>query len=343
MLALSPLVDVLAAGNRALIKPSEITPALSALLAERIASRFRPDEVAVVTGDAEVAAAFAALPFDHLVFTGSTATGRKVMQAAAANLTPVTLELGGKSPAIVGDDYPIEAAARSIALGKLVNAGQTCIAPDYILVPRAKLGPLADALMARFGRMYPKIAGNDDYTTIISRRHYDRLTSAVEAARTAGATILRHGDDDIASRRIAPTLVLDAPSDSLLLTEEIFGPVLPLVAYDTLDEALAFVVARERPLALYAFSHDAAVTSRILAAIPSGGVTLNGTLLHIAQEDLPFGGIGPSGMGAYHGHDGFLRFSHARAVHKIGRFSAFERLGPPWGRLASGMVAMLKR
>ncbi|MHB8285876.1 MAG: coniferyl aldehyde dehydrogenase [Caulobacteraceae bacterium] len=344
LLALSPLVDALAAGNRALLKPSELTPTFSNLLARLIAQSFDESQVAVVTGGVDVAEAFSSLPFDHLIFTGSTAVGRKVMQAAAANLTPVTLELGGKSPAVILPDYPIDKAARSIAFGKFVNAGQTCIAPDYVLVPADKAQAFADAVMRQVKRSYPKLSGNDDYTAIITQRHYDRLAKAVEAARLAGATVMTHCDEsgDVA-RKLGPTVVLNAPHDSLLLTEEIFGPVLPIVGYARLEDALAFVNARDRPLALYGFTDDAGLRERLLDGAISGGVTLNGTLLHIAQESLPFGGVGPSGIGAYHGYEGFRRLSHARGVHQIGAFNAFERMGPPWGVLAATLGRVLSR
>ena len=344
LLALSPLVDALAAGNRALIKPSELTPAFCDLLSRLISQSFAETELAVAVGGVEVAQAFSSLPFDHLIFTGSTAVGRKVMQAAAANLTPVTLELGGKSPAVVLADYPLHKAARSIAFGKFVNAGQTCIAPDYVLVPKASAHAFAQAVMTQARRSYPRIADNADYTSMITQRHYDRLAQAIEAARASGATVLTHEDAGVAAaRKIGPTVVLDLPATSILLTEEIFGPVLPIVAYDSLEDALDFINARDRPLALYAFTHNEQQHRRLLDGATSGGVTLNGTLLHIAQESLPFGGVGPSGIGAYHGYEGFCRFSHARSVHQIGAFNAFERIGPPWGLLASVLARFLSR
>ncbi|WP_158912542.1 coniferyl aldehyde dehydrogenase [Caulobacter sp. S45] len=344
LLALSPLVDALAAGNRAMLKPSELTPNFSNLLSSLIAGTFAETEVAVVVGGIDTAQAFSSLPFDHLVFTGSTAVGRKVMQAAAVNLTPVTLELGGKSPAVICPDYPLEKAARSIAFGKFVNAGQTCIAPDYVLVPKASAHAFAQAVMTQARRDYPRIADNADYTSMITQRHYDRLAQAIEAARASGATVLTHEDAGVAAaRKIGPTVVLDLPATSILLTEEIFGPVLPIVAYDSLKDALDFINARDRPLALYAFTHNEQQHRRLLDGATSGGVTLNGTLLHIAQESLPFGGVGPSGIGAYHGYEGFCRFSHARGVHQIGAFNAFERIGPPWGLLASVLARLLSR
>ena len=334
-LALSPLVDALAAGNRAMVKPSELTPAFSELLRRLIAERFDEAEVAAITGGVEIGQAFASLPFDHLLFTGSTAVGRKVYQAAAANLVPVTLELGGKSPTIVGPGYDLAKAARSVAFGKFLNAGQTCIAPDYVLVPQGQERAFAEAVMAQVRRSYPSIAGNDDYSGLISERHRRRLADAIEAARSGGATVLSHEDEGArAEGKIGPTVLLGTPDSSLFLTEEIFGPVLPVLAYRSLDEAIAFVAARERPLALYCFSNSRRERERVLDGAISGGATLNGTLMHVAQENLPFGGVGASGIGAYHGHEGFKRFSHARAVHKIGFVNVFERLGPPWGKMA---------
>jgi len=337
-LALSPLVDALAAGNRAMVKPSELTPAFSELLRRLVAERFDEAEVAVITGGVEVGQAFASLPFDHLLFTGSTAVGRKVYQAAAANLVPVTLELGGKSPTIVCPGYDLAKAARSIAFGKFVNAGQTCIAPDYVLVPEGKERAFADSVMAQVRRSYPAIAGNDDYSGLISERHRRRLEDAIDAARAGGATVLSHEDEGArAEGKIGPTILLGAPDSSLFLTEEIFGPVLPILPYRSLDEAIEFVAAGERPLALYCFSNSRRERERVLDGAISGGVTLNGTLMHVAQENLPFGGVGASGIGAYHGHEGFKRFSHARAVHKIGFINVFERLGPPWGKVARSL------
>lgn len=343
LLAVAPLSDAIAAGNRVMIKPSELTPAFSALLARLIADRFDPAHVTVVTGGVDVAEAFSSLPFDHLLFTGSTAIGRRVMRAAAENLTPVTLELGGKSPAIVAPGFDIRRAARSIAFGKFVNAGQTCIAPDYALVPRPQARAFADAVIAAAAHSYPAIAGNADYSAIISDRHRTRLNDAIDEARAGGATVLTHGDSGNDPARIIPTVVLDAPADGVLMREEIFGPVLPIVPYDDIDQAIDHVRAGERPLALYCFSDDSRVTARVLDGATSGGVTLNGTLLHIAQDALPFGGIGASGMGAYHGRDGFLRFSHPRAVHSIGRINGFEMMGPPWGPLARRAARFLAR
>jgi coniferyl-aldehyde dehydrogenase len=327
-----------------MLKPSELTPAFSELLRRLIAERFDEAEVAVVTGGVEVGQYFSTLPFDHLLFTGSTAIGRKVYQAAAANLTPVTLELGGKSPAIVCPDYSIDKAARSISFGKFLNAGQTCIAPDYVLVPADQAAAFAQAVLAAARKSYPAIAANPDYSSVISEPHRRRLADAIEAARAAGATVMAHEDEGAReSGKIGPTIVLGAPEDMLFLTEEIFGPVLPVVPYRSLDEAIRFVAARDRPLALYCFTSSRAERRRVLDGTLSGGVTLNGTLLHVAQESLPFGGVGPSGIGAYHGKEGFKRFSHARGVFKVGPINVFERLGPPWGKAADFVARLLTR
>jgi coniferyl-aldehyde dehydrogenase len=332
-LTLGPLVDVLAAGNRAMIKPSEYTPATSALLAELLGAAFPAEQVAVIEGDASVARAFTSLPFDHLLFTGSTGVGREVMRAAAENLVPVTLELGGKSPVILDPTYDLGKAATSVAVGKFFNAGQTCTAPDYALAPAAAAQAFAELVIAASETMFPTLAGNPDYTAIISDRHFARLSGLVAEAEAAGATVLRHHETPAGNVRIfSPTVVLDPPLDSRLMQEEIFGPILPVVRADTLDAAIGFVNARPRPLALYAYTRDAAVERRILDRTHSGGVTINSTIVHTGQADLPFGGIGPSGMGAYHAREGFFQFSHARAVHKPGFFSGFEFLRPPHGR-----------
>ncbi len=332
-LTLGPLVDVLAAGNRAMIKPSELTPVTSRLLARLIADAFSPDEVFVAQGDVLVARAFCALPFDHLLYTGSTAVGREVMRAAADNLVPVTLELGGKSPVIVAGDYDIARAARSVAVGKFFNAGQTCTAPDYALVPSAKAESFAHAVLGAAEAMYPTLDGNPDYTAIISDRHFQRLTDLVSEAEGEGATILRHqAVPGVNLRLFPPTVVLDPPLDGRLMRNEIFGPILPVVRTASVESAIEFVGKRPRPLALYAYTGDAETERKILDGTISGGVTINSTVVHTGQEDLPFGGVGPSGMGAYHAIEGFYAFSHARAVHKPRGFSGFEFLRPPHGQ-----------
>ena len=337
-LTLGPLVDILAAGNRALIKPSELTPATGALLARMLGEAFPPDEVLVVQGDVSVGRAFTALPFDHLIFTGSTNVGREVMRAAAENLVPVTLELG----VIVAPDYDLAAAAKTIAVGKFFNAGQTCIAPDYALVPADRAERFARGVLEAAEAMFPAINGNADYTAIMSDRHHQRLDELVTEAEEAGATVLRHRDTPTGNlRHFAPTVVLDPPLDGRLMRDEIFGPVLPVVRTTGTDAAIAFVNKRPRPLALYAYTGNAQTERAILDRTISGGVTINSTLVHCAQEDMPFGGIGPSGMGAYHGREGFYQFSHARAVHKPSFFSGFEYLRPPHGAKTKFMLRTL--
>ncbi len=344
LLALGPLIDVLAAGNRAMIKPSELTPETSALLAGLVGRYFQPDEVAVTEGGVEVAQAFAALPFDHLVFTGSTAVARKVMEAAAPNLTPLTLELGGKSPAIIAPDYAVAEAARDIAFGKLMNAGQTCIAPDYVLVERSRLDAFAQAFIAQAEAFYPLKGGRKDYSSLVGERAHGRLLNGIKECRARGVKVLAA---DIAlppkGFHILPTVVLNPPADCLLMQEEIFGPVLPLIPYDEFDAALKFVRARPRPLALYLFTCDKGTEEMTLHNTISGNVTVNGTLLHIAQNDLPFGGVGLSGMGAYHGHEGFKRFSHARGIAKVRLFNPARLAMPPYGRIAKMLARFMMR
>ena len=346
-LALIPLAEALAAGNHALIKPSELTPRTAVALAALIAEAFPPERVTVVPGDAAVGAAFAALPFDHLFFTGSTAVGRKVARAAAEQLTPVTLELGGKSPALVAPGYDLDTAAARIAQGKLLNAGQTCIAPDYVLLPRGTREAFVAALRAYVARHYPALRETPDYSSIVSERHYARLAAMVAEARAAGATVVTlPGEDahDAARRIFAPTLVLADPAQPLaLLREEIFGPVLPLLEYGTLEEALAIVRRNPQPLALYVFDGDRARVARVLDAVPAGGVSVNDTVFHIAQARLPFGGIGTSGMGHYHGHAGFLTFSRPLPVFRQARWSSSALLRPPYGALAERLLRLLTR
>ncbi len=330
-LTLGPLVDALAAGNRVMIKPSELAPRAGELLRTLLGTLFPQDQVAVVTGGAEVAAAFSRLSFDHLVFTGSTRVGRAVMQAAADNLTPVTLELGGKSPVLILPDYPLDKAARTIAMGKFFNAGQTCVAPDYVLVPRDRMENFAQILMRRVEEMYPGIKGNPDYTSIITDRHHARLSAMVDEA---GGRVVRHRDaGDTARRLFPPTLLIDPPTDSMAMREEIFGPVLPILPYDRVEEALALINDRPKPLALYCYSDDGGCVAEVLNGTRSGGVTVNATMLHVGQEDLPFGGVGESGTGAYHGQEGFVRLSHARAVLRMGRFNQSHLVAAPYGRL----------
>ncbi len=341
-LALSPLIDILAAGNRAILKPSEHTPEFSALLQKAISEVFSEEEVAVVTGGPEVAAAFTKLPFDHLVFTGSTGVGRKVAVATAEGLVPATLELGGKSPAVVCPSASMAKAVKAISYGKFVNAGQTCIAPDYVLVPRAKAIEFAEHVVGEARRSYPDL-GND-YSTMISERAYDRLAAAIEEAEQGGARVLRHPVAADRSRRLMPpTVVLDPPETCLLVKEEIFGPVLPVIGYESIEDAVEWIGRLPHPLALYVFAEDRKEQDYVLARTQSGGVTVNGTLLHIAQEGLPFGGVGESGIGHYHGRAGFERFTHARGVFRTGFFNAANWLAPPYGKRAKRLLRFLMR
>ena len=346
-LALAPAIGALAAGNRVLLKPSELTPATSALLARRIAHHFREDEFAVVPGDAEVGAAFAHVPFDHLFFTGSTAVGRKVALAAADNLTPVTLELGGKSPALIDADADLALVAPRLAVGKLLNAGQTCIAPDYALVPEAMVDGFVAAVRDAVARLYPTFDDNPDYTSIVNARHHARLTALVDDAREKGARIVPLGPPNEfaapGSRKLEPKLVVGATTDMAIMREEIFGPLLPVETYTTLDDAIARLNARPHPLAFYYFGSTAARRERVLRETLAGGVTVNDTLWHFAHEELPFGGVGASGIGAYHGERSFLVFSHEKAVFRQPRASAAKLLYPPYGRTFDKVLALLKR
>ncbi len=330
-LAIGPLVGALAAGNRVMLKMSESTPATGALLQRLLAQVFPEDQVAVVLGDVEVGKAFARLPFDHLLFTGATHIGRDVMHAAADNLTPVTLELGGKSPAIVSATVPLADAAERIAFGKCINAGQTCVAPDYVLVPRARLEGFVDAYREAVQRLYPSLADNPDYTAIINARQLARLQDYLDDARAKGAEVVPLFTE-AQQRRMPHCLLLEVNEHMRVMHEEIFGPLLPIIPYDELDEALAYVNARPRPLALYYFGYDRPEQQRVLDSTHSGGVCLNDTLLHVAQDDLPFGGIGPSGMGHYHGREGFLTFSKAKSVFAKQRFNAARLVYPPYGK-----------
>ena len=343
-LAVGPLVDALVAGNRVLVKMSEYTPAFSALFAELVEKYFPDGEVRVVNGDADVAAAFAALPFDHLLFTGSTAVGRKVMRAAAENLTPVTLELGGKSPAIIGPNARFEHAVQRIIYGKCVNAGQTCIAPDYVLLPRVREQEFIERAHAGFTRMYPDFAGSGEYATIITPRQHARLLQLRDAAVAGGAiTHPLAAARDGAARRLPPTLLTGVLADAGVMREEIFGPLLPLVPYDNLDDALDYIAARPHPLALYLFETDQRVVQRVLERTRSGGVCVNDTLYQIAQHHLPFGGVGSSGMGAYHGEDGFHTFSKMKPVFRQSRFAPAALLNPPYGARFRRMLKLLLR
>jgi coniferyl-aldehyde dehydrogenase len=345
-LTFAPLAQILAAGNRAMIKPSELTPVSSELMARLVAKSFREDEIAVFTGGPEVGQAFSRLPFDHLIFTGGTAIGRRVMMAAAENLVPVTLELGGKSPVIIGQSADIKTAADRIMAGKTLNAGQICLAPDYVLVAEAQRDALVSAMRDAVTGMYPKLLDNDDFTAIVTPRHFDRVAAHVADARAKGATVIEinPADEDFAkqnTRKIAPTLILDPTEDMSVMQEEIFGPVLPIKTYKNVREAIDHINAGDRPLGLYYFGNDPAEQELVLSQTTSGGVTINDVVFHVAMEDLPFGGIGPSGMGRYHGFDGFKEFSHARGVyHQLKKdLGPMKAMRPPYGKAIRDYLA----
>ena len=349
-LAFGPAIAALAAGNRVMIKPSEFTPRYSALLEQLVPAYFSGDEMMVVTGGSEVAQAFSDLPFDHLVFTGSTATGRHVALAAARNLTPVTLELGGKSPAIIDPSADLNAAAASLVFGKLLNAGQTCVAPDYLLVPAAQRDALVTALSAAAARMYPTLADNSDYTAIVNQRHADRLRGLLDDAVEKGARLVALGGFSnteagraAANGKLAPMLVLDTAPSMRIMREEIFGPLLPLVTYSgDVREAIDYVNGDERPLALYWYGTNTANREQVLRQTVSGGVTVNDCIWHLGQESQPFGGVGASGMGAYHGSWGFRAFSKEKPVFYQSRLSGVRLLYPPYGKVFEGMLRLLK-
>ena len=345
-LAVGPMVAALAAGNRVMVKMSELTPTFSALFQRLCNQAFKADEVCIVTGGAEVAAAFSTLPFNHLLFTGSTPVGRKVMAAAAANLTPVTLELGGKSPAVIAPGYPVKHAVQRILAGKLLNAGQTCIAPDYVLLPRDQIEPFIDAARAQARRSHATGLADADYCSIVNDRHYRRLAADLDEAAGQGTRIEPLFDGaarDDARHRLAPTLLVDPPPHSRVMRDEIFGPLLPLLPYDRVEDAIAFVNARAHPLALYWFDHDAARTEHALHTMPAGGVTVNDTLLHIAQDSLPFGGVGASGMGHYHGRWGFDTFSKLKPVFRQSGVNGMALFLPPYRPLMRRLLGLMKR
>ncbi|OAI42517.1 aldehyde dehydrogenase [Verrucomicrobia bacterium SCGC AG-212-E04] len=347
-LAFLPLISAIAAGNCVVLKPSEITPNSAAWMRRFLADLFPPDEIAVAEGDATVATELLRLPFDHIFFTGSPAVGKIVMRAAAEHLASVTLELGGKSPCVVDETADLEEAATKIAWGKFANSGQTCIAPDYVLVDERVREALTSALRRCIGEAYggdaAKLASSPDFGRIVNARHHQRLRTLVDDAVGAGATVLAGGESDGASNYLAPTLIGNVACESALLHDEIFGPVLPIVAYHTFEEALAFINAREKPLALYIFSRSHANVEAVLNHTSAGGTCVNETLLHYFNENLPFGGAGNSGLGRAHGHAGFLSFSNERAVLRRAFPNPLVRfLYPPFGRGMKWLVNLLAK
>lgn len=343
MLSIAPIAAALAAGNRVMLKPSELTPHTSTVLAEMLAGTFAHEEVTTITGGSEVATAFSSLPFDHLFFTGSTGVGRKVAEAATRNLTPVTLELGGKSPAVLMPSANLARAARRIAWGKIANAGQVCVAPDYVLVPRRKMASLADEIMGAMMRLYPQGPASPDYAGIISDRHLARLDALLAEAKERGAEVIQVEGETGNARKFAPALVLDPPPDISMMQEEIFGPILPLVPYDTVEDALDFVTERDHPLALYVFAEDRGEQDMWLDQSISGGVTVNDTVIHVGFDTLPFGGVGASGMGAYHGRTGFETFSHLKPVVRQSKWNGMAMIEPPFKGVKARMVKQLRK
>jgi coniferyl-aldehyde dehydrogenase len=337
-LTFAPLANILAAGNRAMIKPSEFTPATSELMHRAVAQYFDEAEVAVIVGGPEIGKAFTELAFDHIIFTGATSIARHVMAAAAKNLVPLTLELGGKSPTILSRSADLAQATERVAMGKLMNAGQICLAPDYMLVPAEKEAEVVEGLKAATARMYPTLLANDDYTSVISRRHRDRLEAHIADARAKGAEIVEvnPGNEDFSKQntnKMPLTLIRNPTDEMTVMQEEIFGPVLPIKSYKSVEDAIEFVNRRDRPLGLYWFGTDGAEEKQVLDRTISGGVTVNDVIFHVSAEDLPFGGVGPAGMGNYHGHDGFKEFSHPKSVYRQPKIDLAGLAGfkPPYG------------
>ncbi|WP_236643660.1 coniferyl aldehyde dehydrogenase [Flavisphingopyxis soli] len=346
VLAFSPLAGVFAAGNRAMLKPSEFTPVTSDLIAKLVPDYFDPTELAVVTGGPDVGKAFSELAFDHLIYTGSTNVGRHVMAAAAKNLVPVTLELGGKSPVIVSDSANIAQTAERVVLGKMMNAGQICLAPDYLLVSAAKEGELVDQIKASASALYPTLLDNDDYSSVVNDRHYDRLQGHVDDARAKGAEVIvvNPANEDFASsnkRKMPLHIIRNVRDEMTVMQEEIFGPLLPIKATSGTADAVDYVNAHDRPLGLYYFGSDSDEERRVLDTTISGGVTVNDVIFHVAMEDLPFGGVGPSGIGSYHGIEGFRAVSHAKSIYRQPKLDIAKLAGmkPPYGKTTAKTIA----
>ncbi|MGB7374513.1 coniferyl aldehyde dehydrogenase [Pontixanthobacter sp.] len=345
-LTFNPLMQILAAGNRSMIKPSEFTEATSALMAELVDTYFAQDEVAVVTGSPEVAQAFSSLQFDHLLFTGSTATGRRVMEAAGRNLVPVTLELGGKSPVILGRSADFDKAGERIAMGKMLNAGQICLAPDYMVVPEESEDAAIAGVAKGATAMYPTLLDNDDYASVVTDRHFDRLKGMVADAKEKGADVIEvnPANEDFANsngRKMPLTILRNITDDMTAMQEEIFGPVLPVKTYSSIDEAIDYINDNDSPLGLYYFGEDTSERERVLKKTTSGGVTVNDVIFHVSMDDLPFGGVGPSGIGSYHGPEGFKEFSHARSVYSQPKIDIAKLAGfkPPYGKATRKAIA----
>ena len=344
-LTFTPLAGIFAAGNRTMIKPSEFTPRTSELMERMFRSAFDETEVAVFTGGPDVGAAFSKLAFDHLLFTGATSIAYHVQRAAAENLVPTTLELGGKSPVIVSRSADMALTAKRVMMGKTLNAGQICLAPDYVYVPQEKAGEFVSEVTKATTAMFPTMKDNPDYTSVINQRHYDRLQGYIDDARAKGAEIVeinpaKENFSQQPFHKIPPTIVLNPTDDMKIMKEEIFGPLLPVKTYKDVNEAVDYVNAHDRPLGLYYFGQDSAEQEKVLTRTTSGGATVNDVVMHVSMEDLPFGGIGPSGMGAYHGLDGFRTFSHAKAVFKQAKMDITAMMRPPFGTGFQKYLAM---
>ena len=341
-LTFTPLAGIFAAGNRTMIKPSEFTAQTSELMKECFAENFDEEEVAVFTGGPDVGGAFSRLQFDHLLFTGATSIARHVMKAAAENLVPVTLELGGKSPVIIGRSADMELAATNIMAGKTINAGQICLAPDYVFLPEDSRDEFVQHAQASVAKMYPDIKDNPDYTSIVNQRHFDRLTRYIEDAEAKGADVveINPAGEDFSQQqhhRMPPTLLLNPTDDMQVMQDEIFGPLLPVKEYKEVEETIDYVNSKDRPLGLYYFGQDKSEEETVLTHTTSGGVTLNDVIMHVAQEDLPFGGVGPSGMGCYHGYDGFRNFSHPKSIYSQSKLASklASAMRPPYKKQKS--------
>ncbi|WP_035716261.1 coniferyl aldehyde dehydrogenase [Christiangramia echinicola] len=345
LLTLSPLVDAIAAGNHAILKPSEIAPTSAEVIKEIINTNFSADYIHCVTGDSELAKDFSSLPFDHLFFTGSTRVGKMVMASAAPNLTPVTLELGGKSPAIIHNSYSVKRAVKRIMAGKLFNAGQTCVAPDYVVMPESLNEEFRKEAQLAVEKLYPGIQRNEQYTQIINSGHFERLQALLKDAEEKGARVIELGDRDVAdtANRMNPKLVFNVSSDMDLMQEEIFGPILPVLNLETVEEAVDYVNNNAKPLALYYFDEKKRRIDWLLKNTLSGGVTVNDTIYHLGQHNLPFGGVGASGMGHYHGYDGFKTFSKKRAVMHQRKFATTDFLHPPFTDLKKKLINIIGR
>lgn len=343
-LVIKPLISALAAGNRVMIKPSELTPNVANLLEKLLGTLFDKSQVCIIQGDASVAQQFVGMPFNHLLFTGSTHIGKRVMAAAAKNLTPLTLELGGKSPVLVDREINMLRVTKSIVTGKLLNSGQTCTAPDYVLLPAERLQAFIDSFLEVSRKMYPDPISSSDYTSIINSKHFNRLEHYLSEAKVLGTDIIDvypESQSNLQLRKFLPKLLINPLLDSTIMEEEIFGPLLPIFTYNTLDEAILFINKRPRPLALYVFTTDKKVEEEVLEKTISGGVTINDTLLHYSQESLPFGGVGESGFGAYHGLKGFKTFSHIKPIFKQSRLNGLDLLRAPYNKTSRWVLDLI--